>query len=85
MSFFSNLIKILYAGLTSFFSSLEGDITYEISILSSDISNLTYSWASYFHGYFGPVLLVVVIGVSFTAVYAVFDFSGVAKDVVGET
>lgn len=83
-SFFSNIITILYAGVSSFFSTLEGDITSEFSTISYYISELSYSWTRYFRGVWGPALMIGVILVSTIAGYAVFDVFGIGKDVVEE-
>ena len=48
----------------------------------SAVAYLSYSWAAYFKGVYGPALFILVVGASFLAIYLIFGVAGIGKDIV---
>lgn len=81
-TFFNDFLKITYAALAYVFSTMEADILTIFNNIQNQITYLSITWAGYFTGVFGPAYLILVIGISGTAGYAVFIYAGVGNEVV---
>jgi hypothetical protein len=82
MLFVSKLFYVFYAFFAEILNILEADIKVEFSYIAGLVAYLSYSWAAYFKGVYGPALFILVVGASFLAIYLIFGVAGIGKDIV---
>ncbi|WMT51854.1 MAG: hypothetical protein RE471_02995 [Ferroplasma sp.] len=74
-SILSTILSIFVSALAQFLSIIEGNITYLMNYTAYQIYFLEYSWASSFHGIWGPVIFFASSGAAMIGIYAIFDLT----------